>query len=295
MTFERFPGLDIVRQVPCPCQKNADASCAEMFDYDDLQNRLLRTPPRNDIECRKSGELVDVTMLLYGLPPSDRDATRARLDQLLKMTEDISDRIDNQFEYAQRMFVKVQRILQAQQEVLCPSIVAVVAQVRKGIKGSKYELRLYCEEPGSWHRLANTDGCYQITEPAEWLRKVGPYLKHVLAVLKHAAPLAGPVLGMTVGALNQYLQADIDAMTELVAQLPETVRYSDPFEERLSLDPVPVAQATDEADFRTLEQLLTKLDPSKRWGGLSRTLTPEGLTLYLCRDHSELYRRAARS
>jgi len=37
---------------------------------------------------------------------------------------------------------------------------------------------------------------------------------------------------------------------------------------------------------------LTGLD--RRWGGLSRTVTPEGLTLYLCRDHADAYRRAVR-
>jgi len=294
-TFERFPGLDILRQVPCPCQKAVHKTCAELFDYDDLQNRLLRAPPRHDIECRKSGEMIDVATLLFGLPPSDRDATRASLDRLLKITEEINDRLSDQCEYAQRMFLKIQRILQDQQEVRCPSVFALVSRARKGLRGSGFELRLYCEEPGSWHRLADSDGCYQIIEPAEWLRKIGPYLKHVLTVLKHAAPLVGPVLGMTVGALNEYLQADINAMTEVVAQLPDTIRYGDPLDEHANLDSIAAAQATDEADFRTLEQLLTKLDPLRLWGGLSRTVTPEGLTLYLCRVHSETYRISSRS
>ena len=51
---------------------------------------------------------------------------------------------------------------------------------------------------------------------------------------------------------------------------------------------------TSNADFRVLEGLLLKLDPERRWGGLSRTVTPEGLTLYLCRDHADPYRRAVR-
>ena len=140
-----------------------------------------------------------MTTLLFGLPPSDRIATRAILDRLLKMTEEVSDKISDQSEYAQRMFLKIQRIMQDRREVRCPSVFALAPHVRKGPKGSLFELRLYCEEPGSWHRLSGSDGCYKIAEPAEWLRKIGPYLKHVLSVLKHAAPLVGPVLGMTVG------------------------------------------------------------------------------------------------
>jgi hypothetical protein len=60
------------------------------------------------------------------------------------------------------------------------------------------------------------------------------------------------------------------------------------------LDLGPVERASSEADFRVLEGLLLKLDPDRQWGGLSRTVTPEGLTLYLCRDHAEAYRRAVR-
>ncbi|MEV3982915.1 hypothetical protein [Nonomuraea sp. NPDC049758] len=45
-----------------------------------------------------------------------------------------------------------------------------------------------------------------------------------------------------------------------------------------------------EADFRALEALLVKYDPKRAWGGLSRTTTPEGLTLCLCAEHSRAYR-----
>jgi hypothetical protein len=58
--------------------------------------------------------------------------------------------------------------------------------------------------------------------------------------------------------------------------------------------PWPVERASSEADFRVLEGLLVKLDPDRRWGGLSRTVTPEGSTLYVCRDHADAYRRAVR-
>lgn len=39
--------------------------------------------------------------------------------------------------------------------------------------------------------------------------------------------------------------------------------------------------------------MLTELDPQRRWGGLSRIDTPEGLALYLCRDHVAPYLRTA--
>lgn len=58
-------------------------------------------------------------------------------------------------------------------------------------------------------------------------------------------------------------------------------------------DPVPAARAANEADDRTLLAMLTKLDPGRSWGGPSRTMTPEGLTLYLCAEHVAGYRQPA--
>jgi hypothetical protein len=37
--------------------------------------------------------------------------------------------------------------------------------------------------------------------------------------------------------------------------------------------------------------MLTKLDPNETWGDLSRSMTPEGLTLYLCEHHLAQYRQ----
>ncbi|MCA1670976.1 MAG: GTPase, partial [Actinobacteria bacterium] len=294
-TLERFPGLGILRQVPCPCQESTGDACAELFDYDDLQRRLARTPPRYDIECRKSGELVPVPQLLLGLAPSERDITRASLEQIRKAITQVDGKLTTQAEFSQRMFLKLQRHAQVQQEARCPSIFAIVPVTRnrlvQRVAGARYELRLYCEEPGAWHRLPKRAGCYPITQPADWLRKFGPYLHYLLRVLKHAAPLAGPVLGVSVDKLDEQLKADCELMKELVAQAPAQLRYED--ELPGAVDVTPSAHATNDADFRTLHAMLRELDPVNTWGGLSRYTTPEGLTLYLCREHLAAYRRPA--
>jgi internalin A len=99
---------------------------------------------------------------------------------------------------------------------------------------------------------------------------------------------------MTVGHVSDRLSAELDAMTEIVDQIPEFAHDLDLSEKDARLDPGPTERASNEADFRALESLLLKLDPDRRWGGLSRTVTPEGLTLYLCRHHTEAYRRVIR-
>jgi internalin A len=52
----------------------------------------------------------------------------------------------------------------------------------------------------------------------------------------------------------------------------------------------PRSWASNDADYRAIEAMLRPVDPQRRWGGLSRTTTPEGLTLYLCREHAATYR-----
>ncbi|HEX5405781.1 MAG TPA: COR domain-containing protein [Pseudonocardiaceae bacterium] len=287
LTLERFPGLHINRQVPCSCGED----CPELFDYDNLQARLARTPPRYEIECHRSGELVSVVELLLGLTPSERDTTRTSIEQLTRTLEQFGDRLNEHSDYSQRMFLRLQRLAQQQQEARCPSVFAVVPADRRSLTGSAFEIHLYCEEPGAWHRLPDARGVYPVTQPKEWFVKLGPYLQHLIRVLKHAAPLAGPVLGVAVGVLDDQLKADCELMAELAEQLPKDVRR----DRELPGSPSsgPEVHASTDADFRMLKAMLARLDPTEGWGGLSRFDTPEGLTLYLCDEHLAQYRGTA--
>lgn len=197
------------------------------------------------------------------------------------------------------MFLKLQQLLQIQQETRCPSVFTVVPASRRKLLGSAYELRLYCEEPGSWHPLPDERGRYPITESAAWLRRFRPYLEHLVSVLKHAAPLVGPVLGMTMDTVNAHLAADCAAMKEVISQIPSQLRYKDEGYKDgvggVAADLEPSAHAGTDADFRSLEAMLVQLDPDRGWGGLSRMATPEGLILFLCAEHLARYRPIAHS
>ncbi|HWG27511.1 hypothetical protein [Actinospica sp.] len=90
--------------------------------------------------------------------------------------------------------------------------------------------------------------------------------------------------------LTDHLKSDVEAMAKLVEQIPEVESPG----ENPALDPRqdgPSARATNEAGFRVLEKWLMEVDPVKQWGGLTRVTTPEGLALYLCRDHAAPYSR----
>ncbi|MEV4316450.1 COR domain-containing protein [Actinocrispum sp. NPDC049592] len=269
-TLERYPGLRIERQVPCSCTPD----CTHRYDYEDLNRRINRTPPKYTIECPKSYADVDVRSLLFGLVPSQPD-------QIVRMLEEVGDRLAQQAEYHQLMFMRLQHLLQRQQETRCPSVFALVP-VHNKIASTGYELRLYCEEPGAWHRLPEPQGVYEIKQPKKWFRTAGPYLTGLIKVMQYAAPLVKPVLGITVDQLSEQLKSDCDLMKELIAKLPGELDDDDALEGLGK-------RAETEADFRVLEGMLTELDPQRGWGGLSRTTTPEGLTLYLCPQHLRAY------
>jgi internalin A len=299
LTLDRYPGLSIKRLVPCPCKSGEIEACEELFDYDDLVRRLNRKPPRQEIECRKSGEDVNVPLMLLGLAPSQYSQyieLRGSIERLARtMTEQNHALVDRLTEISgdmQRAFLKVQQQVQLSLETRCPSVFTVVPTSRSIIKGSLLELRLYCEESGAWHPLPEGEGCYLIKEAPEWLWWHGRYLRRLITVLKHVAPLINPVLGMAVDTVSARTKAEVDTMKALVDKFSApSADGSDGFEE--SADPV--VHASLEGDFRELEAMLTERDPQRRWGGLSRIDTPEGLALYLCRDHAAPYLRAARA
>lgn len=296
LTLDRYPGLSIKRLVPCPCRSGEAEACEELYDYDDLVRRLNRKPPRQEIECRKSGDDVNVPLMLLGLAPSENAELRRSIERLAHtMTEQnqtLADRLTDLSGDMQRTFLKVQQQIQLGLETRCPSVFTVVPVKTSKAKGSLHELRLYCEEPGAWHPLPEGEGRYQIKESPQWLQRYGPYLHKLVTVLKHVAPLVNPVLGMAVDVVSDRTKAEVDTMKELVDQLPDfefSVRYYP------GDDPKPIEHASTDSDFRALEAMLTELDPKRRWGGLSRIDTPEGLALYLCRDHAAPYLRTARA
>ncbi len=186
------------------------------------------------------------------------------------------------------MFLKLQQQVQEGLETRCPSVFTVAELHRGRVRGTRFELSLYCEEPGSWHPLPAGAGVYQFSESPLWLRRVGPYLRELLLVLKHVAPLAGPILGVTVEHLDDRRKSDIELFSSLVDNLPEEFVITPG--DGPNVGDVPMERASSEADFRELESKLVELDPTRQWGGLSRIATPEGLTLYLCPEHAEPYR-----
>jgi hypothetical protein len=279
-TLRRYQGLEITQKVPCICEhgdgtQNA-VPCMHLYRYDALRRRLERGV--SDVECELSFTKVSVAELLFGISPTPIDEIARRLDTI---DRGISDSRAEAAWYHRNMLKEV-RQLQAQSEAKCPSVFTLTRasgrSYRPGIH--RLELRLYCEQPGAFH--ATPEPPYTIKQPDRWLVTIGPYLNVLLIMLKHVVPLTGPVLGLASEQLAKQLADETKLMTELVKQLPEAVDVD-------QLQIAEVQRSKLDVDYRALCSLLHEVDPGAHWAGLSRTRTPEGDVLWLCRDHAQQY------
>ena len=280
-TLSRYQGLEITRLVPCTCAQGAGTQpgqpCMHLYKYDPLLRRMEQGVP--EVECELSFLKVSVADLLFGISPTT-------MDQLVRGLADVKRTIRDfrtEVEWNNREFLKALRRVQARAEAICPSIFTLTPATggipRPGFH--RLELRLYCEQPGAFHALPESP--YIINQPTRWLVSISPYLTTLVTILKHTAPLVGPVLGLTSDYLAKQLASETQLMAELVRQLPESSGG-----ERLQAD-MPPGRAELDVDYRALCGLLHRVDPNDHWAGLSRLHTPEGDVLWLCRDHAEQY------
>jgi hypothetical protein len=266
LTFSRYPGLAINRRIPCP--GHGGSACSKLFNYERLIDRYQQG--KSDIYCDESDETSDIAAMLTGFqsPPG---AAMGGVEQVLA----------TQYEKLQADLIQLRTMVLKGRQDHCPSVFTLV-QSRRRFGASRYTLRLYCEEPGAWHPLPGRTGCYEFTEPSDWLRKAAPFLARTLRLLAATVPTATSVLGMSSEQLHDQVKQDLEQASALLDRGAfSAVTEQDPEAPRRHADP--------EADFRQLNALLVQLDPQRIWGGLSYTLTPEGFGLYLCADHRAQY------
>ena len=288
VTFDRYPGLEIIRRVPC--RGHGSDHCPKMFNYAKLMNKIKQGS--SQIYCDEAEELVDITTLLLGINPTDRDMKSSELRRYLTDITSSIRQLAEQASVSQRSFMKLQNLFQRTQETRCPSIFTITHSGTTRLGKKTYVLRLYCEEPGAWHPLPANAGRYEITDLPQWLKKAGPHIARTLRILKATTPFIGSVLGLAAEEISRTLQQDIELATNLLSGLPDQLGAFDGPLILATIDDAadPRHQADADADFRIMESMLIDLDPPRVWGGLSRTVTPEGLTLYLCKDHLASYR-----
>jgi internalin A len=295
LTLARFPGLEIQRFIPCPGHDGQE--CIHLFNYANLEKAIAKTIP--DMQCQESFEFVSVSTLLFGLDWRTQDRVLLRIDQLEKTVvggqEAILDEFKEMREHIQREFTNIFRREQASINAHCPNVFVLrphdAKAWKKNLVGQKLYLQLYCQAPGCWHPTQE-GGLYEINEPAKWLRVTAPYISRLFRVLRYAAPIVGPFVGLVnEQEYEKVFKNDLEFTKELAAKLPELKESEDlelagKIARGEDLDP----ERADGAALRSLRQLLEEKDPQQHWGGLKKVLTPEGHYLWLCEHHAGNYK-----
>ncbi len=289
LTLARYPGLQVRRMVPCPGH-NGEPCCHE-FDYRQLQKALERDPPVHSVQCPESFEPVSVSELMFGLDWRTRDQVLERLDEVERNVLAGQDRMVQELkdlrQLVQRGFTAQYNRAQADVDAACPNVFSLRPQRagrwKEHLAGQKLELQLYCQLPGHWHPTTD-GGRYEISEPAQWLRSIGPYVARLCKVFRYAAPLAGPGLGVLAEDLHDVVKHDVKLMEALVKQLPE-IEASEARPPNSRED----AGHAAGAELRAIRSLLEKQDPDRQWGQLRKRHTPEGHILWLCPEHYRFF------
>ena len=129
---------------------------------------------------------------------------------------------------------------------------------------------------------------YKLREAEDWWKKVSPWLNYVIKFLKFGVPMGRAIGAIYDVADTEHMKAQIDLMEEITQQLPgvtslETLNDT-VIEPHLTHEERVIGPA-----LRALYGFLSKADPGHIWGGLYKTLTPDGNILWLCERHRQQY------
>jgi len=78
---------------------------------------------------------------------------------------------------------------------------------------------------------------------------------------------------------------DLALMKEVVKKLPD-IEIKQQIDMPGGIDDI---SRLEGAELRALRSFLSGVDPTEQWGGLKKTITPEGHVFWLCKGHAEVY------
>ncbi len=290
LTLSRFPGLKVTRYMPCPGHEGEP--CPEEFKFEQLEKCLKREPPVETMQCRDALVDVNVREMLFGLSTTTQGDVLRAIEEMREAQKEQTTELRALTEIMQRGFAEAIQIEQRREETHCPSLFVLRpgegGAWKKKLFGQSVEMHLVCEAPGQAH-LAGESGRYKTKFAPQWLRDIAPYMEKVVFLLKGAAPLLGPVVGLVAEGSEKMFAGDIKLMQELVKKLPEIEEEDDSLSLRHRHGEESLERVGG-ATLRIVRSLLDDLDPRRAWGGLGKVHTPEGQFLWLCEGHAAMVR-----
>jgi hypothetical protein len=160
----------------------------------------------------------------------------------------------------------------------------------------QYKLTLWCEHPGEEHPWESAS--YDIREPREWVTRIAPYARVVLAILKVAVPAVGSIVGGYDPVVTQPIAQGYLSATEAVLDaLPSGDSAGPPAsggDQGAAREPgtvgheggLPVAEGEG---LRSLRATIFANDEARAFGGLRRVMSPSGDLLWVCAHHYPVY------
>jgi internalin A len=306
LILDRFPGLDVVREVPCIChvQRQAAQPCGRAYRYEDLVRRVQAG--KRTVECPETFAEVSLLDLLYGIHASTseqvmQDIARGQAQLQVQVQTGFAtqaqanaallEKVNQQSELIARQFLWQWNLEQRRLEAECPNTFLLLPGAGRGFNprnwiSQEYELWLMCQHPPGPHVVGQA---YQVRESEKWWVAVSPWLRYLLRFLEYGVPLGKALGGVLVDdAVFKQPKADLELLDAIVKHLPEMAQErglpagtGDPAGE--------VGQESAGPALRALFQFLDKADPAHAWGGLERIVTPDGTILWLCATHRQAY------
>ncbi len=301
----RFQGLTVERRVPCIChwEREGKEPCSHFYHYEELVRRM--EAKRYQIECPQTFARVSVPMLLYGIHTStDRQVMETIQATLNEMRQEERQRFDvlseglkqqlvlvqQQSELIRRNFTRQWNLEMQRIEAECPGTFFLVPGSEnifnpKNWVSQEYILCLMCQHPSSPHQVG--DG-YKLRKAEEWWLTVSPWLNHLITFLKFAVPMGKAIDAVYDPETVKQFQAHIDLLEEITKDIPglTALEAMKPITAQTRI--VEHQQAVGPA-LRALHSFLQEVDPQEVWGGLHKTLTPDGNILWLCGEHHREY------
>jgi hypothetical protein len=292
LTLARFPGLDVTRTMPCP--GHDDKECKHEFKYADLENRLLRVPARESIECPVAVQDVSVSELMFGL------SWRTTENAVLKKMEAFEQKLDQYGEAGmlklaelhalrQREFLTLFESLQKDPDVQCPSVFFLrplrKQDVGTRLLGQKVEVQFLCQAPGKWH-VPGELGRYVLKDLPAWARAVASLLRPVLKALQPTTRGIEDLAAIGAPGLTLKDRLAIGFTAAVLGQLPTL--EEGPMQMMLdSARDESERSFSDRSAMRAVREFLDQVDPDRKQLGLKLIPTPEGHAFWLCEHHAK--------
>lgn len=300
----RFAGLRIERHVPCICYREWGAAtpCGRSYLYEDLVRRM--EAGRFNTECPETFAEVSVPEMLYGIHMStneqvirdikDGQEKIARVqEKMVTRVEDVHSMLEEVNQRSELIWRDSTRRWNLEMEKLeaeCPNTFFLLPEDGSRFNprnwvSQEYRLYLMCQHPPDPHSVG--DG-YSVRRAEEWWVEVSPWLHHLIKFLKFGVPM-----GKAIGAFydedaGDKMKANIGLLEEITKGLPQHTIEDSIKRGAVTLDTISDQKAVGPA-LRAICSFLNEIDPSKQWGGLHKTVTPDGNILWLCREHREQY------